>query len=189
MAVSMTMPILIVDDYNTMIRITRNLLRQLGFSNIDEACDGRTALAKLRAKDYALVISDWSMDSMSGIELLRRVRADERTKATPFIMVANDNEEGAQAQCRGGRVQLYRQAVQRAGAEIEIGPDFRKLLTERRRKSHGSLPAVDDNGLPGGERSRWRGQIHRHAGDFIWLADAPQARMGGVVFQYIRIIP
>jgi two-component system chemotaxis response regulator CheY len=89
-AVSMSMPILIVDDYNTMIRILRNLLRQLGFSNIDEASDGRTALAKMRSKDYALVISDADMAPMTGLELLNRVRADERTKGTPFVMVAND---------------------------------------------------------------------------------------------------
>lgn len=98
MSVSMTMPILIVDDYNTMIRILRNLLRQLGFSNIDEACDGRTALAKIRAKDYALVISDSNMAPMSGAELLQHVRADERTRSTPFVMIADDTGEGA----RGG---------------------------------------------------------------------------------------
>jgi len=101
-AVSMTMPILIVDDYNTMIRILRNLLRQLGFSNIDEASDGRTALAKLRAKDYALVISDSNMAPMTGMELLRCLRADERTKATPFMMVAQDSGEGALAEGRAG---------------------------------------------------------------------------------------
>jgi two-component system chemotaxis response regulator CheY len=97
MSVSMTMPILIVDDYNTMIRILRSLLRQLGFSNIDEACDGRTALAKMRAKDYALVISDWRMAPMSGLELLQHVRAEDRTKATPFVVVAADAGEGAEA--------------------------------------------------------------------------------------------
>lgn len=102
MAVSMTMPILIVDDYNTMIRILRNLLRQLGFTNIDEACDGRAALAKLRAKDYALVISDTNMTPMSGVELLQRVRADERTKSMPFVMIANDPAEGAAAEGRAG---------------------------------------------------------------------------------------
>jgi two-component system, chemotaxis family, chemotaxis protein CheY len=101
MAASLSMPILIVDDYNTMIRIMRNLLRQLGFTNIDEACDGRTALAKMRAKDYALVISDAHMAPMSGAELLRRVRADERTKATPVVMIANDNDEG-ETQGRAG---------------------------------------------------------------------------------------
>lgn len=102
MSVSMTMPILIVDDYNTMIRILRNLLRQLGFSNIDEANEGDAALAKMRAKDYALVISDWSMAPMSGLELLQRVRADERTRQTPFLMVANDRDEGAEAEGRAG---------------------------------------------------------------------------------------
>lgn len=101
MAVSMSMPILIVDDYNTMIRILRNLLRQLGFSNIDEASDGRTALAKLRAKDYQLVISDWSMEPMSGLELLQRVRADQRYCKTPFVMVASDSDESASANRAG----------------------------------------------------------------------------------------
>lgn len=67
MSVSMTMPILIVDDYNTMIRILRNLLRQLGFSQIDEANDGAAALAKMRAKPYGLVISDTSMTPMTGV--------------------------------------------------------------------------------------------------------------------------
>ncbi|MFO1017316.1 MAG: response regulator [Hyphomonadaceae bacterium] len=102
MSVSMTMPILIVDDYNTMIRIMRNLLRQLGFTNIDEACDGRTALAKMQSKEYALVISDASMSPMTGMEFLQRVRADERIAQTPFVMVANDNGEGAEAETRAG---------------------------------------------------------------------------------------
>jgi two-component system chemotaxis response regulator CheY len=102
MTVSMTMPILIVDDYNTMIRILRNLLRQLGFSNIDEASDGRTALAKMQAKDYALVISDATMSPMTGFELLQCVRANERTKGTPFLMVANDNGEGDLVESRAG---------------------------------------------------------------------------------------
>lgn len=85
MAVSMTMPILIVDDYNTMIRILRNLLRQLGFSNIDEANDGAAALAKMRSKDYALVISD------ANLGLHSHVRGDERMSKTPIVMVSNDN--------------------------------------------------------------------------------------------------
>ncbi len=98
MSVSMTMPILIVDDYNTMIRILRNLLRQLGFSNIDEANDGAAALAKMRSKDYALVISDSHMSPMTGMEFLQRMRADERLGKTPFVMVANDTDEGVGAQ-------------------------------------------------------------------------------------------
>jgi two-component system, chemotaxis family, chemotaxis protein CheY len=88
-----TMPILIVDDYNTMIRILRNLLRQLGFTNIDEANDGAAALAKMRAKDYALVISDSHMAPMSGAELLAHARADSRMVKTPFLMVANDADD------------------------------------------------------------------------------------------------
>ena len=99
MAVSKSMPILIVDDYNTMIRILRNLLRQLGFSNIDEASDGRTALLKMKSKEYALVISDWGMEPMTGVELLEHVRADDRMRATPFLMVANDNEGDLDADC------------------------------------------------------------------------------------------
>lgn len=95
MSVSMTMPILIVDDYNTMIRILRNLLRQLGFTNIDEANDGAAALAKMRTKEYGLVISDSYMSPMTGMEFLQRVRAEERLAQTPFVMVANDNSEGA----------------------------------------------------------------------------------------------
>lgn len=101
MAVSMTMPILIVDDYNTMIRILRNLLRQLGFSNIDEASDGRTALTKMRAKEYALVISDWNMEPMTGVELLRQVRAVDRHRNMPFLMVSNDEESEIRATREG----------------------------------------------------------------------------------------
>ncbi|HWA01751.1 MAG TPA: response regulator [Caulobacterales bacterium] len=101
MAVSMSMPILIVDDYNTMIRVLRNLLRQLGFSNIDEASDGHAALTKLRAKEYKLVISDWDMGGMSGAELLRHVRSSERYKSTPVLMVASDAADGAATQ-KGG---------------------------------------------------------------------------------------
>lgn len=102
LSMAAAMPILIVNDYNTMIRILRNLLRQLGFRNIEEACDGRTALAKLKHKPYGLVISDLAMTPMSGMELLRRTRADERTKATPFLVVADDPDDGAAAQARAG---------------------------------------------------------------------------------------
>ena len=102
MAVDLSMPVLVVDDYNTMIRILRNLLRQLGFSNIDEASDARAALNKLRAKDYALVISDCDMAPMSGVELLKHVRASERYAKTPFLMLANDASDDAAAAQRAG---------------------------------------------------------------------------------------
>src|SRR3546814_18142436 len=73
-SVDMNMPILIVDDYKTMLRIIRNLLKQLGFNNVDEATDGSAALQKLRDKEYSLVISDWNMEPMSGMQLLTEVR-------------------------------------------------------------------------------------------------------------------
>jgi two-component system, chemotaxis family, chemotaxis protein CheY len=92
MAVDMNMPILIVDDYKTMLRIIRNLLKQLGFDNVEEATDGSAALAKLRDKAYGLVISDWNMEPMTGIQLLREVRADAKLKAVPFIMVTAESK-------------------------------------------------------------------------------------------------
>src|ERR1700761_4133374 len=92
MAVDLSMPILIVDDYNTMIRIIRNLLRQLGFQDIDDAADGSGALAKMRSRKYGLVISDWNMEPMSGYDLLREVRADDGLAKTPFIMVTAESK-------------------------------------------------------------------------------------------------
>ena len=92
MAVDLSMPILIVDDYNTMVRIIRNLLKQLGFENIDDASDGSAALQKLRAKKYGLVISDWNMEPMTGYDLLREVRADPCLGKTPFIMVTAESK-------------------------------------------------------------------------------------------------
>ena len=91
-SVDMSMPILIVDDYKTMLRIIRNLLKQLGFSNVDEATDGSAALQKLRDKDYSLVISDWNMEPMSGMQLLTEVRADTKLKNLPFIMITAESK-------------------------------------------------------------------------------------------------
>ena len=92
MAIDLSMPILVVDDYNTMIRIIRNLLRQLGFEDIDDASDGSAALAKMRDKRYALVISDWNMEPMTGYELLKQVRSDPNLTTTPFIMVTAESK-------------------------------------------------------------------------------------------------
>ena len=92
MAVDMSMPVLVVDDYNTMIRIIRNLLKQLGFEDIDDASDGSAALSKLREKKYGLVISDWNMEPMTGYELLKEVRADPGLNKTPFIMVTAESK-------------------------------------------------------------------------------------------------
>jgi two-component system chemotaxis response regulator CheY len=87
MAVDHMMPVLIVDDYNTMTRIIRNLLKQIGFEQIDNANDGSTALAKMRERKYGLVISDWNMEPMTGYDLLQQVRGDPSLSDTPFIMV------------------------------------------------------------------------------------------------------
>ena len=92
MAVNLATPILVVDDYQTMVRIIRNLLKQIGFEDIDDASDGHLALAKLKERRYGLVISDWNMEPMTGYDLLRHVRSDEALKATPFIMVTGESK-------------------------------------------------------------------------------------------------
>jgi two-component system, chemotaxis family, chemotaxis protein CheY len=93
MAVDKHMKVLIVDDYKTMLRIMRNLLRQIGFLNVEEALDGTEALQTLQAdNNFGLIISDWNMEPMTGIELLRAVRADDKLKATPFIMITAENK-------------------------------------------------------------------------------------------------
>jgi two-component system, chemotaxis family, chemotaxis protein CheY len=79
--------ILIVDDFATMRKVIRNLLKQLGYENIAEAEDGVVALRTLRSQKIDLVVSDWNMPNMTGLELLKAVRADEELKATPFLMV------------------------------------------------------------------------------------------------------
>ena len=92
MALDLQMPVLVVDDYKTMIRIIRNLLKQLGFEDIDDAADGTEALEKMKQRRYGLVISDWNMESMTGYELLKQVRADSGLSKTPFIMVTAESK-------------------------------------------------------------------------------------------------
>jgi two-component system chemotaxis response regulator CheY len=92
MALDLSTPILVVDDYQTMIRIIRNLLKQLGFEDVDDALDGSQAISKMRTRRYGLVISDWNMEPMTGYELLKAVRADDALKNTPFIMVTAESK-------------------------------------------------------------------------------------------------
>ena len=92
MAVDMSMNILIVDDYKTMLRIVRNLLNQLGFQNVDEATDGSSALQKLRERSFGHVISDWNMEPRTGLQLHNEVRSDIKLKAMPFIMVTAESK-------------------------------------------------------------------------------------------------
>ncbi len=92
MSLDLSTNILIVDDYKTMLRIIRNLLKQIGFENVEEATDGSDALAKLKSRDFGLVISDWNMAPMTGLELLTAVRADARLKSIPFIMITAESK-------------------------------------------------------------------------------------------------
>ena len=85
-------PVLIVDDYKTMLRIIRNLLKQIGFEDVDEAIDGTDALRKMGLKRYGLIISDWNMHPMNGLDFLRHVRADAGMARTPFIMVTAESK-------------------------------------------------------------------------------------------------
>jgi len=94
MAVNKNIRILIVDDYATMLRIMRNLLKQLEFGNVDDASDGEAALLKLQQNggNYDLIISDWNMEPMTGIDFLKKVRADDKLKHIPFIMVTAESK-------------------------------------------------------------------------------------------------
>jgi two-component system chemotaxis response regulator CheY len=87
------MKILVVDDMSTMRRIVKNILKQLGFSNLDEAENGQEALTKLRADSFGFVVSDWNMPVMPGIEMLRAIRADEKLKHIPVLMVTAEAQK------------------------------------------------------------------------------------------------
>jgi two-component system chemotaxis response regulator CheY len=107
MLIDPLMSVLVVDDYNTMVRIIRNLLKQIGFADVDEAGDGTAALAKMHAKRYGLVISDWNMEPMSGFDLLRQVRADPELGETPFIMVTAESKTANVIAARKAGVNNY----------------------------------------------------------------------------------
>ena len=87
------MPILVVDDFSTMRRILKTCLRQLGFENITEAEDGKVALEKLQNLDFKLIVSDWNMPNMMGIDLLKAVRASDKLKHIPFVLVTAEGQK------------------------------------------------------------------------------------------------
>ncbi|NVM23534.1 MAG: chemotaxis protein CheY [Desulfobacterales bacterium] len=91
----LNMTILVVDDFATMRRIIRNVLKQIGFSNIVDADDGTTALGVLKKDKIDLIISDWNMPKMSGLDLLKAVRGDEALKTIPFLMVTAEAQKSA----------------------------------------------------------------------------------------------
>ncbi len=110
------MKILIVDDFSTMRRIIKNLLRDLGFTNTDEADDGNTALPMLKSGKYDFLVTDWNMPNMSGIDLLKEVRADENLKTLPVLMVTAEAKRdqivaAAQAGVNGYVVKPFTAAV------------------------------------------------------------------------------
>lgn len=107
MPIDRSINVLIVDDYKTMLRIIRNLLKQIEFNNVEEATDGADALVKLRAGNFGLLISDWNMAPMSGLELLQEVRADIRLKSTPFIMVSAESKAENVVAARQAGVSSY----------------------------------------------------------------------------------
>ena len=107
MSVNPNTRILVVDDFATMRRIIKNVLKQIGFKNVDEAEDGRPALAKLNSNEYDLVISDWNMPNMDGLTLLKSVRGDDRLKDTPFIMVTAESQKENVIEAIKARVSEY----------------------------------------------------------------------------------
>ncbi|MEW5893639.1 MAG: chemotaxis response regulator CheY [Pseudomonadota bacterium] len=108
---------LVVDDFSTMRRIVRNLLKELGFTNVDEAEDGAVALQKLKTiGNFQFVVSDWNMPNMTGIELLKAIRADESLKHLPVLMITAEAKkenivEAAQSGASGYIVKPFTAAV------------------------------------------------------------------------------
>lgn len=93
MAVDLNIKILIVDDMSTMRRIVKNALKQIGFSNMEEAEDGTSALAKLRSEPFQFVVSDWNMPNMTGLDLLKAIRSDGALKSIPVLMVTAEAKQ------------------------------------------------------------------------------------------------
>jgi two-component system chemotaxis response regulator CheY len=93
MGVDTTMKVLVVDDFATMRRIVKGVLKQLGFSDIIEAENGSSALDELKKEKVGLIVSDWNMPKMTGLDLLKAVRGDERLKSIPFIMVTAEGQK------------------------------------------------------------------------------------------------
>jgi two-component system chemotaxis response regulator CheY len=92
MSLNLNIPVLIVDDQKTMLRIIRSLLNQIGFMNVEEALDGTKALELMKTNKYGLILSDWNMEVMSGLDFLKHVRAMEGGKDIPFIMITAESK-------------------------------------------------------------------------------------------------
>ena len=107
MSTPASLPVLVVDDYSTMVRIMRKLLKQIGYEDVDEASNGEAAYAMIKNKSYGLIISDWNMEPMTGLELLQKVRGDAGTAKLPFILVTAESKPDNVAAARKAGVNDY----------------------------------------------------------------------------------
>src|SRR5690606_12937479 len=126
--VDKSMSILVVDDFPTMRRIVRTLLKELGFTNVDEAEDGQEALAKLKSGGFELVVSDWNMPNLDGLEMLRHIRADDALKHLPVLMVtAEAKKENIIAAAKAGASGYVVKPFTAATLEEKLNKIFEKL--------------------------------------------------------------
>jgi len=126
--VDKSMSILVVDDFPTMRRIVRTLLKELGFTNVDEAEDGQEALAKLKGGGFELVVSDWNMPNLDGLEMLRHIRADDGLKHLPVLMVtAEAKKENIIAAAQAGASGYVVKPFTAATLEEKLNKIFEKL--------------------------------------------------------------
>ena len=122
------MSILVVDDFPTMRRIVRSLLKELGFTNVEEAEDGQEALTKLKAGGFDFVVSDWNMPNLDGLEMLKQIRADDATKALPVLMVtAEAKKENIVAAAQAGANGYIVKPFTAATLEEKLNKIFEKL--------------------------------------------------------------
>ncbi|HEX5678524.1 MAG TPA: chemotaxis response regulator CheY [Alcanivorax sp.] len=122
------MSILVVDDFPTMRRIVRSLLKELGFTNVEEAEDGQEALSKLKGGGFEFVVSDWNMPNLDGLEMLKRIRADDGMKAMPVLMVtAEAKKENIVAAAQAGANGYIVKPFTAATLEEKLNKIFEKL--------------------------------------------------------------
>jgi two-component system chemotaxis response regulator CheY len=119
---------LVVDDFSTMRRIVRNLLKELGFTNVEEAEDGAAALSKLRQGGFEVVVSDWNMPNMDGLSLLQTMRADAALKSLPFLMITADaKKENIAAAVQAGASSCIAKPFTAATLQDKLDKIFEKM--------------------------------------------------------------
>ncbi len=149
MIVEQSLPILVVDDYKTMVRIIRTLLGQIGFTDIDEASSGAEALEKMHDKSYGLIISDWNMEPMTGSQLLQKVRENKDVAEVPFIKVTAESKNRQRNRCaQSGGKPLHRQAVQRHDTQSQNRLGFHDGCRRLNCLTRGISAAVPEGAKP-----------------------------------------